>query len=280
NIVVLTQWGTHEAEDGHRLSILDTPRRESTSNPTTGAWREHGIESVLQRITNEDTQGRVLENSDTISATKSLVEDVANQARPGEGYNSTSNGIGSTIEASSGSIIPMYSRPPSQDTITSTTPNGGGDADVQGYRCHMSWYRMEVLLSQYTLYGELCCVAELLDALAEHAQADNHFSSPSLSRVSSDGTSRLLFKRFRNWWATRKPYCGDKEVFPRAPFSLCRDQSLSNGHDSGYESKLNGSREQGQGSAFEATDGVNGPCGLVECPCRVSDISLCATLPF
>ncbi|KAL0057743.1 hypothetical protein AAF712_015608, partial [Marasmius tenuissimus] len=214
-----------------------TPRGESASSLTTGAWGESGIESLLQRLTNEDTQRRVFENSDTISVTIPLVEDVASQVR--EGHNSTSNSIGSTVEASSGAIIPMYSRPSSQDAVTSTPlSSGGGDAQVPGCQCHMPWYRMEVLLSQYTLYGELCCVAESLNALAEYAQTANHFSSPPLSLVGSNGTSQCQFKHFQNWWATRKPFCGTKDAFPRAPLSLHHDGSQAfNGVDSN-ESRL------------------------------------------
>ncbi|KAK1234552.1 hypothetical protein PQX77_002246, partial [Marasmius sp. AFHP31] len=216
-----------------------TPRGESTYNLTTSAWRDHGIESVRPRPTSEDTQRRASESSDVYCATSPPVENVASQDE--EVSNSTVNiagSVGSIIEVTSGPIIPMYLRPPSRDTITSTTlPNGEGDAEILGRRCHM-WYRMEVLLSQYTFYGELCCVAELLDALAECATTDNQISYPPRSRVNGEGTSGRWFEHFRNWWATRKPCCGDQDVFPRAPSSLYRDKSLSNGSDGGYESKL------------------------------------------
>ncbi|KAJ8078357.1 hypothetical protein PM082_000564 [Marasmius tenuissimus] len=219
DMALLTQWGI-DKEPGHSLPILVTPWGVSTFNLATGAWRDREIPNIHQRPTNEITQERALGNSHMASATSPSVEGVTSQIREGAGSISNT-GIDSAIEQSLGSIIPMYLRSLSQDTIVSATlPTGRADPTFPN-RCwswRTYWYRMEVLLSQVTMYGELCCAAELLDAVSAYAQADNQlfFSTHSCSS-GVKGASQRPFKRFQNWWATRQPFCHAKNTFPQAP---------------------------------------------------------------
>ncbi|KAJ8076331.1 hypothetical protein PM082_000752 [Marasmius tenuissimus] len=98
-------------------------------------------------------------------------------------------------------------------TTASDLERGDSESENPDPWLEWLWYKTELLLCSFTVYGELCCAARSLDALAEYSKLHHGSmsdSSPSLLQGSISGRGEMRantrsnsFSSFRSWGSAR-----------------------------------------------------------------------------